>query len=251
MDILSNSVASGSPTVTKTYTILAVSPTHTATSSLRDLLIETLWATDASFMGPVTTTITVSTVTITVSAVSTSASTPNSLSVTTSVPASAHPITTLLPERCMQPGGVPLMCAQTSDENVLAPATVTTLINGSVVAITQKSAAIPLGASNLFKPIVAGFKSIFSLGVGYGKKISAQVPGVCLEGNGNLVACPSFAEQTSRNGMASATQKSAAIPLGENSLFKPNLAGFRSAFSFGSGFEEKNRARYCFPACHT
>jgi hypothetical protein len=251
MDISSNSVASGSPSVTQTYTILAASPTHTATSALSDLLIETLWATDASFTGPFTTTITVSTVTITVSAVSTPASTSISPSVTTSVPASAHPITTLLPERCMQPGGVPLACAQTSDETVLAPSTITTLINGSVVAITQKSAATPLGASNLFKPTVAGFKSIFSLGVVYGKKILARVPGVCLEEISNLVACPSFAEQTSRNGIASATQKSAAIPLGENQLFKPILAGLRSAFSFGSGFKEKIRARYRFPACHT
>jgi hypothetical protein len=151
----------------------------------------------------------------------------------------------------MQPGGVPLACAQTTDETVLAPPTVTTLINGSVVAITQKSAAIPLGASNLFKPIVAGFKSIFSLGVVYGKKISARVPGVCLEGNGNLVACPFFAEQTSRNGTASATQKSAGIPLSENNLFKPILTWLRSACSFGSGFKEKIRARYLFPACHT
>jgi hypothetical protein len=56
--------------------------------------------------------------------------------------------------------------------------------------------------------------------VEYGKKISAKAAGVYPEENGNLVARPSFAEQTSPNGTANSTEKSAAIPLGANNLFK-------------------------------
>jgi hypothetical protein len=58
--------------------------------------------------------------------------------------------------------------------------------------------------------------------VDHGKKISAEATGVCLEEKGNLVARPSFAEQTSPNGTANATEKSTAIPLGANNLFKPS-----------------------------
>jgi hypothetical protein len=67
------------------------------------------------------------------------------------------------PKHCMQLGGVPLVC----NDTVLAPPTVTTLINGSVIAATKKSAAIPFGANNLFKPIVAGLKSVLLLGNTY------------------------------------------------------------------------------------
>jgi hypothetical protein len=221
MGLLCNSISLASPAFIQPYTILPVNPTLPVTCSPTDLPIDAFWVTDASFKASVITTITASTLTVTVSAVSISASTSPATPVTTSVLVFAHPVTTLLPQRCMQPGGVPLACAQTPVDTILAPPTTTTLISGSVVAISQKSGAISLGAANLFKPIVAGFKSVLSLGVDSGKKFLGPVPAVYLDGNENLVACLSFAELTSINGTANATQKSTVISLGKN-LFKPS-----------------------------
>jgi hypothetical protein len=45
-------------------------------------------------------------------------------------------------------------------DTVLAPPTVTTLINSNVIATAKKETAIPFGANNLFKPIVADLGSV-------------------------------------------------------------------------------------------
>ena len=216
-------LTSGLPPLVQT----AVNTANTAKPSPGNLLIETLWESDASFTGPLTTTITLSTVTIMVSAVSNSASTSASTPATTSVPVASHSVTTLLPQRCMQPGGVPLACAQSPDKTIAAPQPVSTLINGSIVVISQKSAAIPRSASNLFKPIVAGMKSVLSAGMNYTKKLSVRTPSICLDRNGNLVACLSFAEQAFPNRTVNSMQKSGAIPISKNNLFNPVVAGLR------------------------
>jgi len=178
-EVLSRSIVSGSLTFVDTLTVVSVVQNSTcedscdayseASGTFTNILVtETLLTTNvADDTVSVTTTITLprSTRTIKVSSISFASD-----FVTTSVSASAI-TTAMAQDKCYQPL-LPAIEPCDPDEYPYVTTTALTssptLVNGTL-ALTTHSAALPLGAHNPFKPIVAAIKSVFASGFGFDK----------------------------------------------------------------------------------
>lgn len=120
-------------------------------------------------------------------------------------------------------GGGAIICFPT-DYNEATPSPRPTMIIGTVAAPIQKSAAIPLGASNMFKPIAASLKAISSIGVGAGRKLVARW-WVCAD----FIVCDHVPGQPNYQ----SDTASSAISLGPNYIFKLIVDGVKMIHSFG------------------
>ncbi|KAE9373496.1 hypothetical protein N431DRAFT_407050 [Stipitochalara longipes BDJ] len=186
-EVLSSSIVSGSLTFVDTMTIISVDQnlacedggssacnidSKPSGAPVDIVLTETLLTTNAANDAmSVTTTITLprSTITIKVSSVS-SAST--SVNVTASGSTSVY-TTATLQDKCYQPM-LPLLEPCNTDlypeVTTIAPLGTPALINGTRTIATHQSAALPLGAYNLFKPVIAFVKGVSAFGFGFGKE---------------------------------------------------------------------------------